>query len=185
MESADARNPAAVFAKTAAGQQEIRQRSLRLPPLPRRLLVLVDGKRTVAELALLVPGHDVVPLLDELMAKACIEALPTSVGMPSAPEPLPTPPPPPPPAAADPLAGLPSPAYRSAQQFDMARNFMINTLEAMLGQDSRLELIGQIMSSQGAAELRQHHAAWETALNGTSMGRQVLPELRKKLFAVL
>ena len=42
---------AAIYAKTALGQQEIQTRSLGLAPLVRRLLVLIDGKRNVVQLA--------------------------------------------------------------------------------------------------------------------------------------
>ena len=35
----------ALFAKTAMGQQEIQSRALRLSPITRRLLILIDGKR--------------------------------------------------------------------------------------------------------------------------------------------
>ena len=46
----------AVFGKTALGQQEIQSRSLNLSPLVRRVLVLVDGKRSGAELSVFLVG---------------------------------------------------------------------------------------------------------------------------------
>lgn len=64
---------AATFAKTAVGQQEIQTRSLSLPPLMRRVLVLVDGQRSGRELAAFVPGQDVTSLLSQLMAQGCID----------------------------------------------------------------------------------------------------------------
>jgi hypothetical protein len=39
-----------IFIKTALGQEEMRSRALGLPILERRLLILADGKRTVAQL---------------------------------------------------------------------------------------------------------------------------------------
>lgn len=204
MDMAAASNPAAVFAKTPVGQDEIQRRNLGLPPLVRRLLVLVDGGRTVAELAAFAPGHDAAALLGVLLEKACIEAVavaPATTPSPAAPaSPLPPAPlaaPAPSPAAqttmpstpaaaaADPLAGLPPPEYRSAQQVDMARNFMINTINTLLEQNSRLTLVEQIFASKGATELRGHYAAWEAAIGTSWMGARRLPELRKKLFAVL
>src|SRR5665647_2640391 len=64
-----------VFAKTAVGQQEIHARALGLGPWQRRLLVLIDSKRTGQELAAFVAGHDVKELLEQLLEKACIEAV--------------------------------------------------------------------------------------------------------------
>lgn len=186
MDTAVARNPAAVFAKTPTGQEEIQRRALGLPPLARRLLVLVDGRRTVAELAAFVPDQDAAAWLDVLLEKACIEAIAAPKAAAAPPQAQPSRPAPPPPAAADdPLAGLPPPEYRSAQQVEMARNFMINTINTLLEQNSRLTLVEQIFASTGAAELRLHYAAWEAAISGSWMGARRLPELRKKLFAVL
>jgi hypothetical protein len=186
--------PNAIFAKTNLGQQEIQQRSLGLPLLVRRLLVLVDGKRSVGELAGFVPGHDVGMLLDELSGKGCIEPVSAS---PAAPQPAST-------ATAAPdaplatvaaaaaaaaanavLATLPPPGQRNAKQLDMARNFMINTINTMLEQNSRLSLVEKIFKSADAAELRTHYAAWEEAIATSWIGAKRLPELRKKLFAVL
>ena len=50
-----------IYAKTAQGQQEIASRSLGLSPMARRVLVLVDGKRSGQELSTFVPGNEVSP----------------------------------------------------------------------------------------------------------------------------
>ena len=67
----------------------------------------------------------------------------------------------------------------------MARHFMINTINRMLEQNSRLTLVERIFNSPDAATLRQHYADWEAAIGSSWMGARRLPELRKKLFAVL
>lgn len=41
----------AVLLKTPRGREEIRTRAHGLPPIARRLLIIADGRRTVAELA--------------------------------------------------------------------------------------------------------------------------------------
>ena len=64
---------AAIYAKTALGQQEIQTRSLGLAPLVRRLLVLIDGKRNATELAAFVPaGHSVEQMFADLLAAGCV-----------------------------------------------------------------------------------------------------------------
>ncbi len=177
-----------VFAKTPLGQQEIQQRSLGLPPLVRRLLVLVDGRRSGAELSVFVPGHDVVPMFKDLLERRCIEPVARVVAMlppASAPAPAITDPTDAASATASLLEGLPPPESRSAKQVEMARNFMINTINTMLEQNSRLSLVGRIFESRDAAELRTHFAAWEAAIGSSWMGKKRMPELRTKLFAVL
>ena len=65
-----------VFAKTTVGQQEIQDRSLNLSPLVRRTLVLIDGKRSGAELSVFLVGKgDIEAVLALLLEAGCIEAV--------------------------------------------------------------------------------------------------------------
>jgi hypothetical protein len=171
----------AIYSKTPLGQQEIQHRSLRLPLLTRRVLLLVDGRRPVQELSTLAGNADVPALLSELESLGCIERTGTAATAAPAPaaEPATAS------TAADPLAALPPPASRTGEQVEMARNFMINTINRMLEQNSRLTLVEKIFHSVDAAELRQHYAAWEEAIGSSWMGRKRLDELKQKLFAVL
>ena len=66
---------AAIYAKTAQGQQEIPSRSLGLTPLARRILVLVDGKRSGQDLSTFAPGGEISAQLTELLSRDCIEAV--------------------------------------------------------------------------------------------------------------
>lgn len=173
-----------VFAKTPQGAAEIQHRSLGLGLLPRRVLLLVDGRRSVAELQTLAGNADARALLTELLALGCVEPLALPAAAPSAAaakaatgsSALPGPPG---------LPALPPPESRSAEQVDMARHFMINTINRLLEQNSRLSLVGKIFNSAGAAELRTHYPAWEEAVTSSWMGRKRIDELREKLFAVL
>lgn len=176
----------AIYSKTPLGQQEIQHRSLRLPLLTRRVLLLVDGRRPVQELSTLAGNADVPALLNELASLGCIERSGTaSAPAPAAFSPAPAAEPAAAGAAADPLAALPPAASRTQDQVEMARNFMINTINRMLEQNSRLTLVEKIFHSVDAAELRQHYAAWEEAIGSSWMGRKRLDELKQKLFAVL
>jgi hypothetical protein len=87
-------------------------------------------------------------------------------------------------APAQTLQGLPAPQNRSAEQIEMARHFMINTLNTMFG-GSRLTLVKRIFSAPGAAELREIYPDWERAMAESRIGARRLPEWREKLFAVL
>src|SRR5690606_18635921 len=113
------------------GQQEIHTRSLGLPPLVRRLLVLVDGKRSATELTAFVPeGQDVAAMLQTLLTQDCIElrgkpgaeveatqggaANESDMAMFERP-------------VDGSIPGLPLAAARSLKDNEMARNFMINS----------------------------------------------------------
>lgn len=175
---------ASIFAKTAAGAQEIQSRALGLPPLTRRLLVLVDGRRSGKELAAFVVGHDAAELLGQLLAHGCIEAL--AVARPVAATPkaavaaVAAAP-----AAESVLSGLPQAAMRSARETAMARNFMTNTVNTMFGQNMRLTLIESIHGARTAEDLRRVYPAWAETMASIGLGAKRLPELRHKLFQVL
>ena len=66
------------YKKTAAGQDELDHRSRGLRPELRRLLILVDGKRSVPVLTPLFRVGEIEPLIDELISFDMIEATPTS-----------------------------------------------------------------------------------------------------------
>ena len=56
-----------IYRKTAKGHAEIETRALRLPPRLRGALIMVDGQRSVEDLAKLIPG-DAVQTLEQLLA---------------------------------------------------------------------------------------------------------------------
>lgn len=58
---------ATIYTKTAAGILEMSERSLRLPAIQRRALILIDGRRHAAELATLLGIEKVEEILDALM----------------------------------------------------------------------------------------------------------------------
>jgi hypothetical protein len=185
---------AAVYAKTLTGQEEIRSRALGLSPLVRRTLVLVDGKRTGSELAVFLAGQgDVEQVLTQLLELGCIEALvrrPTAA-VAAAPEPEPgNPQPVPVPApggqgAEGRIPGLPDASTRSAKENDMARHFMINSVNAIIGQHSRISLVHDIFHAATTEQLRAVYLHWESSMSEHAMGARRLPELREKLFKVL
>ncbi len=65
-------DPRLVFAKTEAGTQAIRNRSQRVSIAARRLLMLFDGRRSLAQLPGIVPPDEMPTLLQELEAHGMI-----------------------------------------------------------------------------------------------------------------
>lgn len=171
-----------VFAKTAVGQQEIQSRSLGLAPLLRRVLVLIDGRRNGQDLAVFVPGHDVEPLLKQLVAHGCIDAqAPTesvSTSEPTAVDAAVS-------GADAALAGLPPAENRSTKEVEMARNFMTNSVNSVFGMNLRLSMIEAIFACQTAQDLRRIYPTWVETMKSSTTGSQRLPEFRERLFKVL
>jgi hypothetical protein len=168
----------AAFVKTEVGQQEIQKRGLGLAPLVRRLLVLVDGQRTGDDLAMFAGDADVEPLLQELLDKGCVEARarprPAASEVPSQAH-----------APAASLGGLAEASTRTTAENDMARNFMINTVNTVFGQHARLSLIETIAAAKTTDELRLAYLSWVGAMEENRAGAKRLPDLQQKLFKVL
>ena len=173
-----------VFAKTSHGQQEMQTRSLGLTSLARRVLVLVDGRRSGKDLAAFVPAGDIENPLSELLSRSCIEAVAQKAAPPLAAPALsreavhPH-------ATADALAELPSAETRTDQDLEKARNFMTNTVNNIFGHHNRISLVEAIFTCQSSSQLRQVYPAWVEALSSSNSGKKRLPELSEKLFTVL
>lgn len=189
----------AVFVKTATGQQEIQSRALGLGLMARRALILIDGKRSVAELAPMLAGQDLRTLLQELLDKACIE--PSLSKTPTAPPVPPTPStaePKPAPASGNAirttsatnatdgvLSKLPPAESRGATELTMARNFMTNTVNTIFQPYTRLTLLEAIADCKTAHDARKVYLMWEQTIGSSPIGAKRLPEFREKLFKVL
>lgn len=166
----------ATYAKTPTGQFEMQTRKLGLTPMVRRVLVMVDGHRTGKELAAFVPPtEDIDAILAQLVEKACIEARVREAA---------------PAAAAAPVAGgdvigMAPAETRTAKDNEMARHFMINSVNSIIGQQMRVSLIHDIFHAETTEQLRVVYHAWVESMSNHSMGAKRLPELREKLFKVL
>lgn len=104
-----------IYRKTAKGLSEIETRANRLPPRLRSALIVVDGKRNLAELRPLIlqPDETLAALAEQGFIEAIREAAP----------------PPPPPAAA------PAPAASAghASDFEQTRRAAVRALNDLLG----------------------------------------------------
>jgi hypothetical protein len=105
-----------IYRKTAKGLSEIETRANRLPPRLRSALIVVDGKRNLAELRplMLQPDETLVALVEQGFIEAIRE----------------TAPPPPPPAAA-PAAS--AGAAGNPNDFEQTRRAAVRALNDLLG----------------------------------------------------
>ena len=186
MPSTNADLNSTVFAKTETGQREIATRALGLNPMARRLLILVDGKRYGKDLAPMVAGHDLADLLTQLMDKSCIEIV--SVGdhatqpktdrvAPSTSQES---------AGLDAyLARLPAAETRTPKDVESARNFMMNTVNTVFQQNTRLTLMEAIFSCKTTEDVRRVYLKWAETMSSSSIGAKRLPDFQEKLSKVL
>ena len=176
------------FVKTNVGQREVQTRSLRLGPLARRVLILVDGRRTGQELSSFSGGGDIASLLAELLRLECIAAVDagaasgasvavavaSALADASAAAPV-----------EDDLAGLPPAQTRGPKDVERGSIFLTTSVNTSCGHHIRISLIESIHLCQSAEDLRKVFPAWKHALEGQASAKKRLPELQSKLFAVL
>ncbi|KAF0812989.1 hypothetical protein IGB42_02385 [Andreprevotia sp. IGB-42] len=171
----------AVYVKTDKGQQEIQQRG-NLSPLLRRLLIVIDGARTVRMLSTMLAGSDVMTLLLELETRGFIvnpAAIATfrmlgdsdagiAAHSPAAAGPiLPV-------ISSPPVMSTPPAQEEAESELDPAR---INDIKVLM-RDSTTQFLGlmgnslvaEIEAVQNAARLKTVMARWNMALRESRTG---------------
>lgn len=155
--------------KSASGTLALEQRSIKLSALARRLLILIDGQRSASALQALMGANAIAPLLDELHRLGCIEGY-ADDGPPNLPV-----------AAVDTEEALPE---RSAEQLDMGRHFMINTLSSFCGPFAHADLMAEALKAPDQTRLRQLVPAWHAAL-AVQIPAKRLASLQEELLRVI
>ncbi|MDD5297885.1 MAG: hypothetical protein PHU46_13325 [Rhodocyclaceae bacterium] len=171
---------AVVFAKTQKGQTEVETRSGGLSPRVRRVLIMVDGRRTVDELRGMLAADDLTHTLGMLEEEGYIamtalkdERSGQTRAAPDHPLPAIT--------AFRPLviqSGDPS-------KLDKARNFMANTLNVFVGSLGASSLLTRIETAEGHEGLRAVFDEWYQAMVSSRDGRREAESLRTKLLEVI
>jgi hypothetical protein len=152
---------ARICVKTPKGIEEINCRSHGLQQRARRLLIMVDGKRSLEGIAALFPTEDVRPILDQMLADGFVVPLEVSAPQTKV-----------------------APPIDDTKRFDMARNFMVNTVNAFVG-IAGSSLIGHLENCISLEELRPHYEAWREAILLSSDGRKQIGDLESRLAALL
>lgn len=170
-----------VFAKTQKGHEEITTKAGGLTPRQRRVLIFVDGKRTVDELRGMLQADDLQHTLGMLEEDGYIAvgAVTATSGKASS-------------AAAAPAAPLPSvtafselPSSPDPVRLQQARNFMVNTLNTFVGSLGASSLLNRIDEAQGHEGLRALFDEWYHAMVMSREGRREAEGLRSKLLLVI
>lgn len=161
-----------IFAKTQKGHDEITSKAGGLTPRVRRVLIFIDGKRTVDDLRAMLQSDDLQHTLGLLEEEGYVELVADAKGKPA--EPLPSI------TAFRPLPALPDPT-----DLQKARNFMANTLNAFVGSLGTSSLLDRIAEARGHEGLRALYDEWYHAIVMSRDGRREAEALRTKLLQVI
>lgn len=158
-----------IYVKTPKGIEEINSRSHGLPPRVRQTLILLDGKRDSDEIAQMLPEGESEAVLAKLVDGGFIVPL-QQVSEPAA-------------VSGKPAARVERPE-NDAERFEMAKNFMRNTVNTFLG-GMGSGLTSQINKCSNFDELRQHFGSWREAIEISNDGSKQLADLENRLAALL
>lgn len=166
-----------VFAKTEKGQDELARRSEGLSARVRRVLILINGSRTVEDVRELVSADDLTHTLGLLEEQGYIELKGiATAGAAMVPE----------------RGNLPSitafrklPPEPDPREFEMAQHFMLNTLKTFCGQYGPISLMSEIYATRCHQDLREYFDRWYRAIVDTRQGRRRAEDLRADLLKVL
>lgn len=166
-------NGSVVFHKTAKGVEEMEKRSHGLSPKVRRVLIMIDGKRSVDALREMALSDDLSHTIGALEEEGFIEvaAMATAAGLVPAP-----------------AGALPSitafrddPAPNDPMRLQMSRNFMANTVNAFAGSLGNSSLLERISAAGSLDDLRRCFPEWYQAIVMSRDGRREAEALRAKL----
>lgn len=166
-----------VFAKTPKGHDEITTKAGGLSPRVRRVLIFIDGKRTVDDLRGMLQSDDLQHTLGMLEEEGYIElgGVTTATGKTVAPQ--------------APLASITAfeelPDGSDPVRLQKARNFMTNTLNAFVGALGNSSLLDRIERASSHADLRALYDEWYHAIVMSREGKREAEGLRSKLLAVI
>ena len=166
-----------IFTKTRKGHEEIETRAGGLNPRVRRLLIFVDGKRSVEDLRSMVQSDDLQHTLGMLEEDGYIElaSVPAPGGGRQAP-----------PETLPPLTTFRlHPPGEDPLRLQQARNFMLNTIRTFVGALGTSSLQDRIEGARTQADLRALFDEWYHAIVSSREGRREAEHLRSKLLEVI
>jgi hypothetical protein len=189
-----------IFIKTDKGRTEVDLKAGGLSAIERRVLIYIDGKRTIEELRALPKIDDIQGVIQNLLQQGYIaanQAINTSV--------LQTPKP----TTTTSLLGgglfgskaetnpMPSATPASTTKFrpllsetdvsklPMAKNFMANTLRHFVGAFAVSGLTDRIQQANTHGDLRVLFDEWSETISSTRQGRAESEKLRKQLLEII
>jgi hypothetical protein len=187
-----------IFIKTDKGRTEVDLKAGGLSAIERRVLIYIDGKRTIDELRALPKIEDIQSIIQHLLQQGYIaanQAVNTSVLQASkmvaatanlgsalfgqkaeaAPQAIP----------AAPSTFRPIFSENDVSKLPMAKNFMSNTLRHFVGAFAVSGLTDRIQQANNHGELRLLFDEWSETISSTRQGRAESEKLRKQLLEII
>jgi hypothetical protein len=153
----------AVYTKTAKGRSEVASRGMGLSGRQRGVLIMLDGHKSCAALAPLMPAGQVAFIVEQLLALDLI----APCGM----------------AGPAPVASGITPDDRR-DDLDRIKRYMVSTAQAHLGLLAA-GVVGRIECAADAAQLRAVVGHWHMALRDSKRGRATAEEHLREVRAGL
>ncbi|TXG87510.1 MAG: hypothetical protein E6R10_07840 [Rhodocyclaceae bacterium] len=166
-------NGAVVFHKTAKGVEEMEKRCHGLTPKIRRVLIMIDGKRSVDALREMALADDLTHTIGALEEEGFIEVMGIAGARGVAPAP------------AGPLPSITAFKDESPpadpMRLQLSRNFMANTINAFCGALGNSSLLERLDAAHSLNDLRLCFDEWYQAIVSSRDGRREAEALRARL----
>jgi hypothetical protein len=156
-----------VYNKTGKGLTEVKNRSGRLSMAQRRVLILADGKRTAETIMRFSRVAEYEQLLVQLALDGYLVVAGERQRQPST------------------SSSTPPPSPEVLTDFDDARKFMLNTLQAFTSPVRNARLMQEVSATSSKEELKMLLKRWYDAIAENPDSVQRVDELRAKLLEKL
>lgn len=160
---------AQIYVKTPKGIEEINEHSFGLSARARHVLIMVDGKRDNEDITVMFTNTDTESILKDLIRQGFIVSLESPTSKPT--------------SSSRSIDAF-EPGMDQSKRFEMAKNFMCNTVKAFHGSMGS-GLTNKIEQCSSIDELRLYYKPWQEAILMTSDGRKQAVDLEKRLAALL
>jgi hypothetical protein len=171
-----------IFVKTKKGIAEIEVRQSDLSLRVRRVLIQIDGKRSVDEISAMGLTEDLSQVIAKLERDGFISFLEETGIQPTVSKN----------EVEKSEAGLPKeltfrkiPVPANPKDIEMSKNFMLNTIQNFCGPWAHLSVVKAISDSRTHEELRSNFTPWLEAIIETREGRRQSEELTASLLKVI
>jgi len=164
-----------IYAKTQKGLTEMESRSGEIGPRVRRLLIFVDGKRSVDQLKAMVGEASLEESLELLQSGGFIEVVESAAGSGALAAVVPT--------VTATVAG--DGQELDERHLDMARKLMVNSLRDFTGPMKYRALMQKVADGATAADLGALVDEWYEAVNDNPAASFAVDDIRSNIVAAL
>jgi hypothetical protein len=161
-------NASPIYTKSPKGLAELVSRQHNLDLKSRQILILIDGRNTVAHIQQMRPGLDVQAIVVRLLEEGFLEG---EVDERDAP----------PGSATTPAdIAIPEPIFVAPEKLDEARKIMLESSRQYIG-ILGADLLHKLSVAQDAAQIRNCISQWNMAMRDSRQGKTAVDQLLRKV----